>query len=120
MYRRNIEVLGVANVNVPFQEQHKQLQLLVVGVPSLLCRDWLSKIKLNWEELHHIDQPKLSLEAVLNKHSKVFSEELGMVKGVTAKLHIDLQARPKFYKPRSVSYTMKEKVKQAPLPTRHY
>ena len=110
----NIEVLGVVNVNVSFQEQHKQLQLLVVGGdgPSLLGRDWLSKIKLNWEELHHIDQTKLTLEAVLDKHSKVFRDELGMVRGVTAKLHVDPQARPKFYRPQSVPYAMKDKVEQ--------
>ena len=80
--------------------------------PSLLGRDWLSKIKLNWEELHHIDQTKLTLEAVLDKRSKVFRDELGMVRGVTAKLHIDPQARPKFYRPRSVPYAMKDKVEQ--------
>ena len=108
----SIEVLGAANVNVSFQEQHKQLQLLVVGGngPSLLGRDWLSQIRLNWEELHHIHQPKLTLAAVLDKHSKVFSEELGMVRDVTAKLHVDPQAQPRFYKPRSVPYAMKEKV----------
>ena len=90
--------IGVVNVNVSFQEQHKQLRLLVVGGdgPSLLGHDWLSKIKLNWKELHHIDQTKLTLEDVLDKHSQVFREELGMVRGVTAKLHIDPQARPKF------------------------
>ena len=60
--RENIEVLGAANVDVSFQEQHKKLQLLVVGgkSPSLLGRDWLSHIRLNWEELHHIVQPKLT------------------------------------------------------------
>ena len=73
----HIEVLGAANVNVSFQEQHKQLQLLVVrgNGPSLLGRDWLSKIRLNWEELHHIDQSKLTLAAVLDKHSKVRYEQ---------------------------------------------
>ena len=68
----NIEVLGAANVNVSFQEQHKQLQLLVVkgNSPSLLGRDWLSEIRLNWENLHHIVHPKLTLAAVLDKHSR--------------------------------------------------
>ena len=60
----NIEVLDAANVNISFQEQHKQLQLLD-------C-DWLSKIRLNWEELQHIDHPKLTLAAVLEKHSRVY------------------------------------------------
>ena len=61
-------------MSIYLQEQHKQLQLLVVGGngPSLLDRDWLSKIRLNWEELHHIDHPKLTLAAVLEKHSRVY------------------------------------------------
>ena len=110
----NIEVLGAANVDISFQDQHKKLQLFVVGEkgPSLLGCDWLSHIRLNWEELHHIVQPKLTLAAVLDKHSKVFSEKLGVVRGVTAKFHIDPQARPKFYRPRSVPYAMREKVEQ--------
>ena len=42
----NFEVLGAANVDVSFQDQYKQLHLLVVGGkgPSLLGRDWLSHI----------------------------------------------------------------------------
>ena len=44
----NIEVLGIANLNVSFQEQNQELQLLVVAGdgPSLLGRS-LSKIRLN-------------------------------------------------------------------------
>ena len=53
-----------------------------------------SHIRLNWEELHHINQSKLTLANVLDKHSKVFSEKLGMIRGVTAKFHIDPQAQP--------------------------
>ena len=39
--RENIEVLGAANVDLSFQDQYKQLQLLVVGGkgPSLLRCD---------------------------------------------------------------------------------
>ena len=106
----NIEVLGAANINISFQEQHKQLHVVGGNGPSLLGRDWRSKIRLNWEELHHTDHPKLTLAAVLDKHSRVFSEELGMVRDVTAKLHVDPQARPRFYRPQSVPYAMKEKV----------
>ena len=40
----------------------------------------------------------------------MFSSELGMVRGVTVKLHVDPQARPKFYRPRSVLHAMREKV----------
>ena len=108
----SIEVLGVANVNVSFQQQTQELQLLVVAGdgPSLLGRDWLSKIRLNWAELYHTQQPALTVQDILDKHKTVFSSELGMVRGVTVKLHVDPQARPKFYRPRSVPYAMREKV----------
>ena len=108
----NIEVLGIANVNVSFQEQNQELQLLVVAGdgPSLLGRDWLSKIRLNWAELYHTQQSALTLQDILGKHQTVFSSELGMVRETTAKLHVDPQARPKFYRPRSVPYAMREKV----------
>ena len=97
----DIEVLGVANVTVSFQEQFQQLQLLVVGGngPSLLGRDRLSKIRLNWTELHHVHQSNLTLKALLDNHKPVFSTGLGMVRGTTAKLHVDPQIRPKFYRP---------------------
>ncbi|XP_065915317.1 uncharacterized protein [Dysidea avara] len=87
----NIEVLDVANVDVSFQEQNHNLQLLVVAGdgPSLLGRDWLSKIRLNWAELYHTQQPTITLQDLLDKHKTVFSSTLGMVRGVTAKLHVD-------------------------------
>ena len=78
--------------------------------PSLLGRDWLSKIRLNWAELYHTQQSALTLQDILDKHQTVFSSELGMVREATAKLHVDPQARPKFYRPRSVPYAMREKV----------
>ena len=58
----NIEVLGVTNVNVSFQEHNPELQLLEVtgDGPSLLGHDWLSKIRLNWAELYHTQQSTLT------------------------------------------------------------
>ena len=98
---KNIEVLGVVNVNVSFPEQNQELQLLVVtgDGPSLLGSDWLSKIHLNCAELYHTQQSSLTLQDILDRHQTVFSSELGMARGVTAKLHVDLQAKPKLCRP---------------------
>ena len=97
----NIEVLGIVKVAVSFQEQNHDLQLLIVAGdgPSLLDWDWLSKIHLNWAELYHTQQPSLTIQTVLEQHKVVFSSALGMMRGVTTKLHVDPQARPKFYRP---------------------
>ena len=89
-------------MNVSFREQSQELQLHLVVTgdgPSLLGCDWLSKICLKWAELYHTQQLTLTLQDILQT---VFSSELGMVRGVSAKLHVDPQARPKFYRPRSV------------------
>ena len=57
--------------------------------PSLLGRDWLQKIHLDWPHigLHYtqVAPPTIesaALQHVLNKHKAVFRDELGLVKGV--------------------------------------
>ena len=40
-----------------------------------------------------------SLEAVLSKHSDLFRDELGTIRGITAKLHVSPAAKPRFYRP---------------------
>ena len=54
--------------------------------PSLLGRDWLLKIKLDWEKLHlNYLQPKaLKLEDNLNRHNVLFKNELGRVQSMQA------------------------------------
>ena len=78
-----LSIKGVINVTVKYENQCHSLQLTVVkgSGPSLLGRDWLLKIKRNWEKLHlNYLQPKaLKLEDVLNRHNDLFKDELGLV-----------------------------------------
>ena len=78
------------------------------GGPSLLGRDWLRKIKLDWHEIKYAH----TTEDILQRYSDVFREELGTLKGVTVKLHVDPDAAPRFFKPRVVPYAMKSKVEE--------
>jgi hypothetical protein len=48
----------------------------------------------------------------LDKHKAIFSEELGLITGMTAKIHIDNQAEPKFYQPKTTPYALTEKMNQ--------
>ena len=54
--REAINILGEVEVTVPYNRQEKKLNLLVVTgeVPSLLGRNWLSSIKLDWNQLNHL------------------------------------------------------------------
>ena len=51
-----------------------------------------------------------NLQTILDKHSQIFKEELGTIKGTTAKLHVEESEHPKFYKPRSVPLALNKKV----------
>ena len=54
------------------------------------------------------------LQTVLDKHCLVFNDELGCMKDMKVKLLIDSTAKPKFFKPRSVPSTLRDKVKTEP------
>ena len=108
-------LVGKAVVEVCFENQEEVLELLVVegSGPSLLGRDWLSKIQLNWKEIHKIHTKQTSLEEIHTDHSSLFKDELGSIKGTTAKLHINPDVRPRFFRPRSVPYALRTRVDRA-------
>ena len=108
-----LETLGYISAQVKYQDQTDQLDLIVVqgNGPSLLGRDWLGKFQFDWRSLHRI-QDKATLEAVLEKHGEVFREELGEVSGFTAKIHVDEDKPPRYYRPRLVPFALREKVEK--------
>ena len=109
----NIKPLGVISVQVGVNNQKQQLELLVVpgNGPCLLGHDWLSHLRLDWAQIHHISNAN-SLQTVLDRHPAVFGKSLGCVEGATAKIHVDSTAQPKFFKARPVPYALREKVEK--------
>ena len=110
---QQLVVLGTLKVTVKYEAQKVVLSLLVVegSGPSLLGRDWLSQLKLNWKSLSvHYAQSVRSLEEILAKHTGLFDSELGKAKSVEAKLHLDPNATPRFCKARPVPHALREKV----------
>ena len=80
--------------------------------PTLLGRDWLRRIRLDWKAINQVRTPSPTLEEILAQNANVFREELGTVKGATAKIHVDPQAQPRFFRQRPVPYALKAKVDQ--------
>ena len=109
-----LKLVGKAVVKVCVENQEEVLDVLVVegsGL-SLLGRDWLLKIQLNWKEIHKVHTKQASLEEIIADHSSLFIDELGTIKGSTAKLHINPDARPRFFQPRSAPYALRTRVDQ--------
>ena len=75
-----IDVRGSAAVCVEYLDQKEQLELLVVAGtgPSLLGRDWLLKLRLNWSSINKLQgEPTSEVQVILDRHTEVFKDELG-------------------------------------------
>ena len=121
-----ISVLGQIMVNVKYGKQHKQLPLYVVkgDGPSLLGRNWLTEINLNWKSLKLMSitgtqatpEPQMSyekqMEALLQTHKAVFQEELGEINTFEATLQLKPTATPKFCKARQVPFALQTAVER--------
>ena len=125
-----ITVLGMAEVDVTVQESVQPstsytLRVIVVKGKgqSLLGRNWLEKIRLQWQKIFKVDSKgsdtsslvpdtKLKLDAILQRHEVVFKEGLGTYTGPKAHIKIDATCTPKFFKARPVPYAQREAVEK--------
>ena len=77
-------------------------------------RDWLRVIRLDWKSIGQISVSETSVEERLAhlkvKYEEVFSDTLGTITPYQAKLHVKPGAVPKFFKPRSVPFALREQV----------
>ena len=108
-----LDVLGQITLHVSYQQQEHRLSLLVVpgDGPTLLGRDWLEKIKLDWQSIHLLQAtPTDSIQAVLDRHPAIFDGKLGEISDAPASLHVDPSASPRFYRARLVPYSLRPKV----------
>ena len=106
----SLSILGTFDVQVCYQSQVHTLPLVVVQGqgPSLFGRNWLEEIKLDWNSIHTLQN--VSVSPLLDKYAPLFADKLGLLQGASAKLYVDPQATPKFFRARPVPYRLKEKV----------
>ena len=96
-----IEVQGTVHAKLPL--------LIVKGKgPSLFGREWLDKITLDWQEIHRVQSG--TVKELLEKHSPLFEDGLGLLHDFQAKIYVDPDVPPKFCKPRPVPYAFRAKV----------
>ena len=90
-----LQIHGAITVDVTYNDQTDTLPLLVVeGTgPSLMGRDWLTKIRLDWGNICNIQANSTWLQKVLDKHKTVFQDGLGLVKNTMKQLNLDFVDR---------------------------
>ena len=52
------------------------------------------------------------LETILTQNANIFDDGIGKVKGITAKLTLQENARPRFMKVKNVPYSLKPKIEK--------
>ena len=106
-------MLGRISLHVLYNMQKYRLSLQVVSTdgPTLMGRDWLEKIKLDWHRIHHLHSPSdRQVKQVLDRHPMVFSGTLGEISSSPATLYVDPFQTHRFFKARQVPYFLKNKV----------
>ena len=102
-----LSVVGSLDANVEHNDQAAQLTLKGDG-PTLLGRDWLSIIRVDWPRIHYT--PTSELQALLDQHRDVFQEGLGTFKGRKARIEVEPEAKPHYCKAQTVPFTLRSKV----------
>ena len=108
-----MEVKGTLNMRVQYGQQKQKLVLVVVAGngPSLLGRNWLKYIRLDWNNIFAIRTAKMRpLNTLLQRYQALFSKEQGQIHPFTVSLHTQPGATPRFFKPRAVPFAIKDAV----------
>ena len=82
--------------------------------PSLLGRDWLHTICLDWADIYsvHTSIPSLSwLEGILEKHQVLFGPGIRKLVGAHGHLHLKEGVGLRFCKAGPVPYAFRDRVK---------
>ena len=115
-----LEVSGEMQCDIVYKGKQYSLPILVANYdakPTLLGKNWLWHIKLEWGEIFCIPKgDTLSADSQLNdllsKHSELFTENYEGMKGLEAHITMRGDARPVFVKARRVPYTLKEQIER--------
>ena len=107
-----LPVVGSTQLSVRYESTVCKLSVQVVsGVgPDLMGRDWLKRLEVTSGQVNLVEHDKL--KEVLLKHEAVFDGSLGCMEDVEVTIQVDPKIKPKFLKPRSVPFVLKEKVEK--------
>ena len=112
----SISVVGKREVQVKYRSYSGTHTLYVVQGegPTLLGRDWLQHIQLDWKSLGvaHVARKPATLSEVLSVHEEVFAGGLGLMNQFEAKLMVKPGASPRFCRARPVPFALKEPIER--------
>ena len=112
-----LPVKGKITCEVSYEGQTYTLPLIVLAGegPTLLGRDWMQQIRLDWStvfQIKAVQDGSLQPKPLLQPFEDIFKEELSTYTGDKAKIHIDTSLAPKFCKYQPLPYAIREMVEK--------
>ena len=110
---------GVGDVMVEYHGQKANLPITVVdgNMPNLMGRDWLTQLKLKWEELfplrapvHKLERAPSPVDSLLSEFPDVFTDELGCLRDFKVHIPVPENVVPKYCKARPVPYALRDRL----------
>ncbi len=100
LFTYTVEEIGVKGrvvVSVGHNSHKVNLPLIVTrgSGPSLLGHNWLMALRLDWQSISV--NKVVTLEDILDQYTDVLKDELGLLKGSTAKIYKEADATPCFF-----------------------
>ncbi|UYV72132.1 K02A2.6-like [Cordylochernes scorpioides] len=110
-----LKVFGTLDVPVQYQNSTQTLPLMVVGGegPSLCGRNCMEALGILPTQPYKVDMNKVTennLPTQLHRFRELFKPGYGVFKGVRARLLVDPEMKPRFFKSRPIPYALKEKI----------
>jgi hypothetical protein len=113
-----LQVSGEMKCEIVYQNKTFRLPIVIanyVGKPTLLGKNWLAQMKLDWGRVFSIKTSEQSnardqLNVLLSKYKNMFEDSYEGMKGFEAHITMKDGARTVFIKPRKVPYALKEAV----------
>ena len=107
-----VDILGYFEACVEYKTQTYTLPIVVVkgNTPTLVDRNWLEYLKLDWHRLFKIYSPEL--KDLIAQYSDVFRPELGKFTDCELSLLVEDSVHPRFFKARPLPYALRERVDQ--------
>ena len=106
--------MGQVDVEVHYRSYKGILKLYVVegNGPTLLGRDWLAKIQLDWSSIKAVAASSPTLSQLVERYQAVFEPGTGTMTQLSAHLSLKEQAEPRFCKPRPITFAIRDRVGQ--------
>ena len=111
--KHSVPVLGCFSANVQYGTQVELLTIYVTDGDNtcLLGRQWLKTIKLDWQKVFAVrNVTPEGMQCLLRNFEDVFEDTQGLIQNFKADIRIKEDAKPLYFKPRPVPYSLKDQV----------